>query len=197
MIQKLKDQYEKNKRTLEDNYIKMKEMYEQGKTRILEKTVYVDEKLTKAKSRADSKTQIKTKEEILLEKNIVELIQSLQQLQPHWDIAQIFPGYKELNLTLPTSTVIKDERIELPKSTEKPLHTPPEIPPTHPVSGGGPDVAKINSLSNQDVNTMSPEELFALVRPNVKNPYANVITNSKAKRKPKDPNTPASNSALE
>lgn len=111
----LRKQQEEQLAQLEANFEKVKAQYELGRQNILRKSLYVEEKLQKAKDRLENKTEIKTKEEILLEKSIVELIQKHIELQPNWDLAQCFPNYKELNITLPTSSVIKDEPVEQPK----------------------------------------------------------------------------------
>jgi len=174
----LKKQQDEQMIQLEKNFEKMKEQFETSKQNLLRKQLYVEEKLQKAKDRVETTTKIKTKEEILLEKNLVELIQKFIEIQPGWDVEHSFPGYKNLSLTLPTTSAVKEETVETKPDKKKDEPTAPLPPPPTPVGGVG-------SLSDETVDKMSEAELFALVRPNVKNPYSNVISNTKAKRKAK------------
>jgi len=149
------------------------DQYQKGIQNVNEKMAYVDDKLKKANDRLESTSYLKTKEEILLEKQLVELIQEHLQLEPREDLAQSFPGHKELHLQLPTATLIKDQIIEEPKPTpsgpkvkrqpkqvlvEDPPTPPPSPPPTPP-------------------SEPVPEPQKAL--------YGNVVQNTKLKRPPK------------
>jgi hypothetical protein len=161
----LKKQQDEQLAQLEANFEKVKAQFEQGRQNILRKKLYVEQKLEKAKERVETQTTIKTKEELLLEKNIAELIQKHIELQPAWDLSQSFPNYKELNINLSLPNTVKEEVIEVRK--ENPLLNTPHPPPPSVMVGGEVE---------QKSSTVSLP----------KNPYGNVIFNTKAKRKAKE-----------
>ena len=120
----LQRQHEAQLEQIERNLQVVLKQFEQSKQNLVQKNLYVEDKLQKARDRVDTYKHLKTKEEILLEKQLVELIQEHITLEPREDLAQAFPGHKELQLQLPTSGLIKDQVIEEPKPTPAPPSGP-------------------------------------------------------------------------
>lgn len=108
-------------RCKEAHQIQVKQ-YMKAKEGVCEKKAYAEEKLQKAKDRLNSTTAAKSKDEILVEKTIMELFQKYIEVDPTGDFNYCFPGYKDLNLQLPLRTQI------VPPPAPAPAPAPPSIP---------------------------------------------------------------------
>lgn len=159
-LQLLEINFERSKTLLEKNLETIKVQCQQGRDRVLQKGLYVEDKLQKARERVETHNKVKTKEEILLEKQMVDLLVNYMELQPNENLNTSFPDYKELNLPLPSISVLK-------KSDPPPPKLPPPPPP---------------QISKEPVETPdpTPQRFYQTIAPQPV--YPTVITNTKTKR---------------
>lgn len=209
-----------NLEKVERNFEILKQQYEESKNRINSKKLYVEDKLAKAKERVESQRAAKGKEELNLEKQILDLVEKWETAQhatgdffPPWyqrEVEEVRESLenKKSNVTVEMSDPNKpkirrgikkvEERTEEqiaeslkptsqpapPPEPEAPKETTPPPPlPSPPVLKEKEPEPLAAQLTTKDIQKMSHEELFAVMRPKDKNPFANVVTNTKAQRK--------------
>lgn len=179
--ERLKTNYEADLARLTRHFTENNSQDELRKSKLVDNMTYVENRLKTAQERATRGQRDNTKEEISLLKEIDELITKYREVQPTANLDIVFPDYKTLRNPLnPPTPAPQTNSMPTPKPPPQtnPLHSP--LPPTleKPQEEENP-VAK---LSDKQINKMDDEKLFALLRPDVKNPYGNVITNTKQKR---------------
>jgi hypothetical protein len=158
-ISRLKEEIEPRIKALEATRDKLLEQMIVGENHIREKMSYVGDKLEKAKGRMESVKNIKTKEEILVEKQIVELVEKHKLLEPNLDVTLSFPGFKEMNLIPPP----------LPKAKRKAKEVPPDPPLEVPVE-------------EPEEKKEEPVPVVETEPPKTEPRFGNLITNTKLKK---------------
>jgi hypothetical protein len=194
-VEILKEKYERDLANLlkTSNYFVTQD--ELRKSKIVDNMTYVENRLKAAEERAVSGNLNTTKEEIGLVKEMDEIIKKYAEIQPTTNLEIIFPDYKNIRSPLSTNppTPPSTGNPLAPSSIDTPF-TPSSQPkkeikispeeeiifdvPTKPLA----DKHPVTQLSDKDISKMDEEQLFGLLRPNAKNPYSNVISNTKLKR---------------
>lgn len=120
----------------EESLAKLIANMERAKATLLQKLAYVEDKLDKARIRAQSRPVKKTKAEILIEKEITDLLREYSQLRyvSKDNENTLFPDYKKL---LPSMVIEYAHNDPVPSPepapTPAPKKTPIETPKTQPV----------------------------------------------------------------
>jgi hypothetical protein len=208
-FQFLFDQQQKELQRTEESMAVVLKQFEQKKQTILQKQLYVEEKLQKAKDRLDEQKNLKGKDEMNLEKQIKDKIDLYDKKGEElarggycpWGQLEIEAVRKLLGSTPPlppTHPPIPPPPVEQPPPKPKvkrgvrvvedrplPVVVDPVSEPEpqseeekQPI----PEEPPITKMTNKQIESLSEAEMFSILRPDVKNPYSNVIQNSKQKR---------------
>lgn len=105
----------------------MEAQRDEQKAKLKEKLFFVENRLTSASQRADKKKKNKkSKEQLSLEIEIQELVETYSKLQPKADLLKVFPGIQETGISIPD--VSPPAPIYSPSPADKPS-PPPEKKP--------------------------------------------------------------------